>query len=318
MQRLNSTLAVAFLALAMGFGPGCSIKRMAINKIGDALAGGGTTFTSDEDPDLVKAALPFSLKLMESLLAESPRHKGLLFATANGLMGYSYLFVQQEADEMQDKDFQASQELRERARKLYLRARNYGLRGLEVVHPNFEKTLRQNPRQAVRVTVAKDVPLLYWTTVSWAAAIGNAKNNPDLIGDLPIVDALLDRILELDEKFDSGAIHSFLITYEMTRQGGQDELMARSRKHFDRAMELSQGQQAGPLVSLAESVSIAKQNRAEFESLLNKAVAVDAGARPEWRLINLVMQRRARWLLSRADELILEPEKAPNQSKPNP
>ena len=48
---------------------GCStIKKVAINKMGDALAEGGTTFTSDDDPELVKAAIPFSLKLMESLL----------------------------------------------------------------------------------------------------------------------------------------------------------------------------------------------------------------------------------------------------------
>ena len=71
-------VALVFCLLATG----CSIKRIAVNKLGDALAGGGTTFASDDDPDLVKAAVPFSLKLMESLLAESPRHKGLLFATA--------------------------------------------------------------------------------------------------------------------------------------------------------------------------------------------------------------------------------------------
>jgi hypothetical protein len=63
---------------------GCSVKRMAVNKVGDALAGGGTTFASDDDPELVKAAVPFSLKLMESLLNESPRHEGLLLAASSG------------------------------------------------------------------------------------------------------------------------------------------------------------------------------------------------------------------------------------------
>jgi predicted anti-sigma-YlaC factor YlaD len=70
-------------------------------------------------------------------------------------------------------------------------------------------------------------------------------------------------------------------------------------------MQLSGGYQAGPLVSLAESVSIAKQDRQEFQSLLDRALAVDVNARPEYRLSNLVMQRRARWLLSRIDELFL-------------
>ncbi|MGH9675873.1 MAG: TRAP transporter TatT component family protein, partial [Candidatus Acidiferrum sp.] len=61
-----------------------------------------------------------------------------------------------------------------------------------------------------------------------------------------------------------------------------------------------------PYVSFAESVSIQKQNRAEFESMLQQALAVDPDARPEWRLNNLIMQRRARWLLSRGDELFLD------------
>src|SRR6266704_1871050 len=116
---------------------GCSIKRLTVNKIGNALAAGGTTFASDDDPELVKAAVPFSLKVMESLLAESPKHKGLLFATASGFTQYAFAFVQQDADEMEEKNLAAATEIRARARKLYLRARNYGLRGLEVKHPGF-------------------------------------------------------------------------------------------------------------------------------------------------------------------------------------
>jgi predicted anti-sigma-YlaC factor YlaD len=57
---------------------------------------------------------------------------------------------------------------------------------------------------------------------------------------------------------------------------------------------------------LAETVSVQKQDRAEFQSLLNRALAVDPDARPEWRLENILMQRRARWLLAQVDELFAE------------
>ena len=77
----------------------------------------------------------------------------------------------------------------------------------------------------------------------------------------------------------------------------------RARRHFDQAMTLAGGMQAGPLVSLAESVSLSKQDRTEFEALLTRAIQIDADAKPECRLTNLVMQRRARWLLGRADQL---------------
>ena len=88
---------------------GCSIKRMAVNRVGSALAGSGTTFAADNDPELVKAAVPFSLKLMEGVLDENPRHAGLLLATASGFTQYSFAFVQQEADELEATNFAAAQ-----------------------------------------------------------------------------------------------------------------------------------------------------------------------------------------------------------------
>jgi predicted anti-sigma-YlaC factor YlaD len=299
---------VSWIVLLGVFSGGCSIKKIAINKLGDALAGGGTTFASDEDPDLIRDAVPFSLKLMESLLAESPKHKGLLLASASGFTQYAYAFIQQDADETEPKDITAALVLKDRARRMYLRARNYGLRGLEAGHPGFEKAVREKPELAVASIRAAEVPLLYWTAAAWGSAITISKNDPDLVADLPIVETLIDRALQLDEAFDNGAIHSFLISYEMVRQGVPGDPAERARKHFDRAMQLSGGFQAGPLVALAEAVSIPNQDRKEFESLLQRALSVDPNKKPEYRLANLVNQRRARWLLGRVEELILGQE----------
>src|SRR5256885_1883932 len=160
--KLLGLWLIAMLVLATS---GCSIKRIAINKLGDVLAAGGTTFASDDDPELVKAAVPFSLKVMESLLAESPKHKGLLLATSRGFTQYAYAFVQQDADQLEDKDLTAATEMRVRAQKLYVRARNYGLRGLEVNHRGMEKALRDNAKVATKIITKEDVPLLYWTAV---------------------------------------------------------------------------------------------------------------------------------------------------------
>lgn len=285
---------------------GCSIKRIAINKVGDALAGGGTTFSSDDDPELIRAAVPFSLKLMESLLAESPRHEGLLFATASGFTQYAYAFVQQDADELEAKDVAAANALRDRARRLYLRARDYGLRGLTARHKHFGTLVHTNPVAAAALLTKRDVRLAYWTAVAWAAAVSVAKDKPEVIAGLPQVEALILRALELDETFDQGAIHSFLISYEMARSGAEGDPVARATQHFDRALALSKGQLAGPFLSYAEAVMVQKQNKARFEELLRQALAIDADAYPESRLVNLIMQRRARWLLARMDELFLE------------
>ena len=120
------------------------------------------------------------------------------------------------------------------------------------------------------------------------------------------MEALIDRALELDEAWDAGAVHTFLISYELVRAHRGSDPAARARAHFDRAVALSLGQQAAPYVALAESVAVSQQNRAEFERLLRQALAVDAEAVPQWRLANIVMQRRARWLLSRTDQWFTE------------
>ena len=280
---------------------------MAVNQVGNALAGGGVVFASDDDPDLVRQAVPFGLKLQESLLAESPRHTGLLLSTTSGFTQYAYAFVQQDADELDDKDVAAAKVLHDRARRLFLRARGYGLRGLEVNHPGFGQQLRANSKQAVQVAEVRDVPLLYWTAAAWGAAIADSKDRPETVADLPQMVALIERALELDETFEHGALHEFMINYEMARPGVKaEDAVARAKQHFDRAVALSAGKLAAPFVTYAEAVCVKRQQHAEFEKLLKQALAIDAEATPEARLANLVMQRRARWLLARVDELFAE------------
>ena len=295
------TLALATLVLA-----GCSVNHFVINKASDALADGGSAFASDEDPELIRAAAPFSLKLMESLLSQNPKHRGLLLAASSGFTQYAFAFVQQDADEIEERDVKASVYMRERARRFYTRARDYGLRGLDSAHPGFLSTLRANSTSALSTTSVDDVALLYWTGVSWAAVISLSKDNPDVIADLPLVEALIYRALKLDESFDQGAIHGFLISYEISRPASGRDAESRVRKHFERTVELTQGQRVAPYVALAEAVSVTKQDRAEFEALLHQALAINVEARPEWKLSNIVMQRRARWLLSRTDQLFSE------------
>jgi len=281
-----------------------------MGKMADALAGSGTstTFAGDDDPELIEAALPFSLKLMEALLAELPDHQGLLLATASGFTQYSYAFIELPADIVETDSIAAAEILRDRARRLFLRARDYGLRGLDTRHKDFSLRLRDDPKAAAVVLDQKDVPFLYWTSASWGSAISISKNNPDLIADQLTVEALIDRAFELDPDYDHGAIHGFLITYEGLRQGAKGDPNERSRKHFEKVVDLTKGQSASPFVSLAETVSVQEQNRAEFEELLNRAMDIDVDQKVEWRLLNILMQRRARWLLSQIDVLFLPEE----------
>src|SRR6185503_17504486 len=210
-----------------------------------------------------------------------------------------------EADFIEAQDLARATALRERARKHYRRGLEYGLRGLEVDHPGFRTALRNDPAAALAPMRKKDVPLLFWTANAWGAAISLAKDDAELTADQNLAEALMRRALALDEGYERGSVHDFFIAYEGGRRsvGGSVE---EARQHLERALALSGGHRAWPLVNFAETVSVGDQNRQEFDSMLRRALAIDPDAVPEVRVANLVAQRRARWLQGRADELFVE------------
>jgi predicted anti-sigma-YlaC factor YlaD len=304
MRTAYRLIAAVCLSFLLG---GCSIKKFAVNKMGDMLASSGSNFESDEDPELVAAAIPFGLKLYEGLLAESPKHTGLLLAAASGFTEYSYAFIDLKAEEAKEESVDKANALTERARKMYLRAHGYGMRGLESKYPGFGAALDNDAVTALKRVRKTEVPLLYWTAASLGLAISTSKGSPEMIGQLPMVEMIVNRIVELDETFDNGAVPEFLITLEAARSGVKlEDMEAAMRKHFDRAIEISKGKRAGTYVSFAENADEPAQNAAEFKSMLEKALAIDVNADPDTRLANVIAQRRARWLLAHQSELFLE------------
>jgi len=133
----SSRSGVSLLLLYSLLLNGCSIHQFALNQVSDAIASGGETFSTDNDLDLIRDASPFSLKLMESLLAGNPRHRGLLLALSKGFTQYAYAYVQLHADELEENDITTAYSERERAKRMYLRARDYGLRGLSLQQADF-------------------------------------------------------------------------------------------------------------------------------------------------------------------------------------
>jgi hypothetical protein len=293
----------------------CSLKRMAATSVANTLAGGADVYGRDDDPELVRDALPFGLKTMESLLEILPNHEGLLLTACQGYTQYAYAFVQSEGDLVVNTDYERASALHERALKLYLRARGFGLRGLERRYRGISEQLRLEPEMAAARIRARDLPMLYWTTASWGAAIALGKDRPELLADLPAIRALVRRGLVLDEGYEGGAIHEALVVLDALPEamGGSVE---RARRHYERAVELSRGERASPFVTMAQSVSVMNQDRQEFRALLHRALEIDPDLHPETRLVTIVLQRKARALLEREDEFFFEADTTQTQESP--
>ena len=186
-----------------------------------------------------------------------------------------------------------------------VRARDYCLRRVELDHPGITQRLQLDPENAVMVFGVDEVETMYYLGGSWGLAISIGLDQPALAADLPAVRALMEHALTLDEDYNRGALHSALITLESLPEvmGGSPE---RARLHFARVVELSEALDVTPYVTLASGVSVEAQDRAEFERLLNDALAIDVDEDPDNRLLNIIAQKRARLLLEHVDDLFFE------------
>ena len=303
-RTLSGVGRLAAVVCALMMLPGCALaKRKAVGMVASTLASSGDVFTRDDDPELVGAAIPFGLKLYESLLDSAPKNRDLLVATCSNFTQYGVAYIETEAavlGEAQHHDEVAH--LNARALKLYLRAKGYCMRALELRFPGIGQKLLTDPVPALAKAEKKDVPLLYWTAASWGSAIALGIDRPDIAIDMPVVRALAERAIALDETWSKGALHEMFISLDSLPEalGGAP---GKARQHFNRAVELQKGLYPGPYVALATGVTVPAQNREEFEKLLQTALAIDPEKDPSMRLVTLVQQRRARALLDHIDTM---------------
>lgn len=296
----STGLVLAGLLLA-----GCSslITNMAVGTLASVLGEAEAVFRSDDDLDLVEGALANNLKLMETLLESSPENREVLLSAAKGFALYAYGFVEPDLFELDFTQFDEKQAVRKRAARLYRRATDYGLRGLEVDHPGISERLQRDPESAAAELAVEDAGLALWTGTALGAWIAMATDNPEATADLAIMGALLHRSQALDDTVDGGAVYDYLALYEASRVGGSVDT---GREYYERALEMGPERRAVLWASWAETGSTAAADRQEFETLLRATLDFDIDSEPEARLLVRVAKVRATWLLANIDDYFFD------------
>jgi len=279
-----------------------------MNKVADALASSesSTVFTGDNDPELVGDALPFAIKLYETLMVSNPKHLGLKLNTGSIYIMYANAFLHSPADMLSEEEYKKQEFMIKRAKNLYLRGRNMILDALEIKYPGFVELLNnKNFKKALSPMKKTDISFLYWAGLGWMGAFSVDPFDMKLGLTLPGAAALSNKVEELDINFKNGAIHDFYILYygSIPEYMGGD--LKKARLHFQKAVEKSGGKLTSPFLSLATSVSVKEQNLKEFRMLLNKVIKIDPDADLENRLLNILNIRKAVWLLEHYDNFFL-------------
>jgi len=289
----------------------CSIQKLALNTAAGMLSSpsGNDVFAQDNDPELVGDALPFAIKLYESLLAAVPEHQGLRLRTGSLYIMYANAFLQSPADMMPKEETKQKDFLLQRAKNLYLRGRDILLVGLEKKNPLLRTQLKERHfQQALAKYDLQDAPTLYWAAAGWVAAFAIDPLDMTLGITLPQAAAIMERAAQLDPQFAPASVDNFYILYYGSIPDYMGGDLHKARDYFQKAVAGSGSRDTSAFLSLAVTVSEKEQNLAEFKSLLQKVLDFNPDTAPETRLINILNQRKARWLLEHVEDFFLMDE----------
>jgi predicted anti-sigma-YlaC factor YlaD len=310
-RRERPAAAIAAVLAFILLSGGCSIEKMALNKAAGMLSGSGSSdvFSSDNDPDLVGEALPFAIKFYESLLTSVPDHAGLRLRTGSLYIMYANAFVETPAEMTPRSQAEEKEYLLARAKNLYLRGRDMLFVSLEKKNPSIRRQLKERKyKEAMAPFGQGDTPLLYWTALGWLAAFSVDPFDMTLGQTVPQTRAMIERIAALEPDYGHGALDSFYVGYYGSLPDYLGGDAAKAREHFARAQERAGKTDTSSLLALATTVCVKEQNAAEFKDLLARVLAFDPDSSPATRLVNILNQRKARWLLAHIDDLFIETE----------
>jgi len=278
VQQLSVLLALSALAGCASFATSAS-SRLANNL--------SVAILNQDDPDTVEAGAPAYLLLIDSLIEGDPQNEDLLLAGSKLYGAYAAAFVKEP----------------ERAKRLALKSRDYSDRAL-CIHGAQLCNLMERPYDdfaaAINTLKVGDVPVLFAGGTAWAGWIQANSSDWNAIASLAKVNAMMARVVELDEGYDHGEAHLYLgviATLLPPALGGKPE---EGRVHFERAIELSAGHDLMAKVEYARRYARITYDRPLHDRLLQEVLAADAVA-PGLTLSNMLAKRQARELLASAD-----------------
>ncbi|MBT4288127.1 MAG: hypothetical protein HOD92_12395 [Deltaproteobacteria bacterium] len=285
----------------------CTTKQLEQNFI-DSLADKFSANQSDvirgeEDPELLGDSLPFMLKMLEIMAENSPKNVSIKTSLAQGFTAYASLWLENDALMAEDDDYEYSEHLKNRAKRLYSRAWQYGFQGLELRYPGIHDQLNDKLFRREHLKES-DVPLLTWTGLALVSWIKHSSDNMDAVSQLPKALSLLNRAFELDPKYGEGVLYEFFIYYHNEQVNNVDK-MKQLIDYRNEIINDSDNNKCTPYLTWASAISIQTQNKPEFKEMLEKGLKIDADRRPEYRLSNKICQKMSKWYLTKIDDFFL-------------
>jgi tetratricopeptide (TPR) repeat protein len=264
-------------------------RKLTVGATATLLEGVAKSSYRQSDLRLLREGMPAYLMLLDGMIETWPDNEQLLITAAQTYSSFASLFV-----EDQDNEY---------AKALFGKGKDYTLRSLEkkgVKAPlqssfeEFEKNLK--------ILGKKDVLYLFWGATCWANWIRMNLDSMEALAELPKVQSMMQRVLELDEGYYYGGAHLFMGIWLASRPKIAGGDLKKAQEHFLKALDLGKGKFLMAYVYYANYYARQALDKDLFLSTLQKVLETPADVSPDLTLLNTEAKKEAKRLLDRVGE----------------
>jgi hypothetical protein len=267
----------------------CSMDQTLVRASIPMIEGGVEALNHETDLELAEDSIPANLNMLQGMIKIDPQNTTLHTYAAQAFYGLAYGFNEDT--------------LPERASDFYVRGMKHGIQALELNGASnlLDSTLADFNQQVSKMG-KKDVPAMFWASSCLAKWIDMHRDDPVAISQLARATALMQRVIELDETFYFGGPHMYFGVYYGSRAPSIGGDYDKSREHFDRARQATNGKLL--IADLLQAQFLARQmlDREQFHKLLTGIVNAPDDLMPELALQNQIAKRKAGLLLKKEEE----------------
>lgn len=290
-MKLSRIEGIFFLWIViLSSSSGCALRtRLMVDLSSPVINQMNASFNQNCDIGIMRDGMPFALTTISGLIDISPNNRDFLLNGSNAYFGYAFAFVEET-----DTD---------RAGKFYLKARNYGFRA---IFKNEYEEILSKPLDEFKVYVKKlkkkDVPAMFWGTISWLSYIRLNLSDIEVLLDIPKAEALARRLIELDETYLFGSPHVIMASYYSAQPeitGGNPE---KAKAHFEKALLIAESKFLMHQLYFAKYYAVRIQDRELFVKLLTSITEVPEDILPSHCVVTNLSKMKAKKLLDNVDD----------------
>jgi hypothetical protein len=308
-------MRVALLLVSSAVLAGCGIgESIAMKSTSKIIARAQPAMQMEADYELARMAIPASLKTVEGFWVAGPpdsARRRFEKVLTEGYCQYGTAFVEDDWEAAKFKqDVEATEYHNARATNIFTRCLNFALRGLG---ESWQKNIFGEPEMIKKLIAGtgKDKRFhLLFAANALGSLINHNLTRVEMIAHLGTVQAMMDRVIEIDEKSGAPAnkahaalphIARGMIASAKAKSLGGDPGAAIAA--FEKALSITEGKFLLARTFMAYRVGLQMNDRKFFHDNLVKVLETPPSVWPEQRLANEVAHRRARRYLAHEKDL---------------